>query len=37
MLLSVVIPFYQVEQYIGDCLILAAQLPEQTEENENGK
>ena len=29
MLLSVVIPFYQVEQYIGDCLTLAAQLPEQ--------
>ena len=29
MLLSVVIPFYQVEKYIGDCLALAAQLPEQ--------
>ena len=28
MLLSVVIPFYQVEKYIGDCLTLAAQLPE---------
>lgn len=28
MLLSVVIPFYQVEAYIGDCLSLAAQLPE---------
>ena len=28
MLLSVVIPFYRVEQYIGDCLALAAQLPE---------
>lgn len=27
MLLSVVIPFYQVEKYIGDCLTLAAQLP----------
>ena len=29
MLLSVVIPFYQVEKYIGDCLTLAAQLPAQ--------
>ena len=29
MLLSVVIPFYQVEAYIGDCLTRAAQLPAQ--------
>lgn len=29
MLLSVVIPFYQVEAYIGDCLAQAAQLPAQ--------
>ncbi|MGN0775026.1 MAG: glycosyltransferase family 2 protein [Candidatus Ventricola sp.] len=29
MLLSVVIPFYQVERYIGECLTLAAQLPAQ--------
>ena len=29
MLLSVVIPFYHVEKYIGDCLALAARLPEQ--------
>ena len=28
MLLSVVIPFYHVEKYIGDCLALAAQLPQ---------
>lgn len=28
MLLSVVIPFYQVEAYIGECLTLAAALPE---------
>ena len=28
MLLSVVIPFYHVERYIGDCLALAAQLPQ---------
>ena len=28
MLLSVVIPFYHVEKYIGDCLTLAAQLPQ---------
>ena len=29
MLLSVVIPFYHVEKYIGDCLALAAQLPQE--------
>ena len=29
MLLSVVIPFYHVEKYIGACLTLAAQLPAQ--------
>jgi len=29
MLLSVVIPFYHVEKYIGDCLALCAQLPQQ--------
>ena len=29
MLLSVVIPFYHVEQYIGACLELAAQLPQE--------
>jgi len=28
MLLSVVIPFYHVEKYIGECLALAAQLPQ---------
>ena len=28
MLLSVVIPFYHVEKYIGDCLALTAQLPQ---------
>lgn len=28
MLLSVVIPFYHVEKYIGDCLRLAAELPQ---------
>jgi len=28
MLLSIVIPFYHVEKYIGDCLALTAQLPE---------
>ena len=26
MLLSVVIPFYHVEKYIGDCLQLAAEI-----------
>jgi len=29
MLLSVVIPFYHVEKYIGDCLALTAQLPQE--------
>ena len=29
MLLSVIIPFYHVEAYIGDCLARVAQLPEQ--------
>jgi len=29
MLLSVVIPFYHVEKYIGACLALAAQLPQE--------
>lgn len=29
MLLSVVIPFYHVEKYIGDCLALCAQLPQE--------
>ena len=29
MLLSVVIPFYHVEKYIGECLALCAQLPEE--------
>lgn len=28
MLLSVIIPFYHVEKYIGDCLALVAQLPQ---------